>query len=165
MALRWPRSFVGTDLTALLARVALGLVFLYHGFALTFQGGHSHIAELMTSKGAPMPDLLGWLAALTQFFGGGLILVGFLSRLWGLGLAVVMAVAAAIVHWPNGWSIQNNGIEFTVVLGLLALGVFVGGPGVLSLDRLFFGRQPRSRVPASHGDSPPTQPSSDGLRE
>ena len=86
---------------------------------------------------------LAWAAALTEFAGGILIFVGFLSRIWGLGLAIVMGTAIYLTTWSDyfittgpfaaaqggdGYLLFNH--AFTQLgLGALALGVFLTGPG------------------------------------
>jgi putative oxidoreductase len=129
------------DLVPLLVRIALAVVFIYHGYGKVFQGGHEGIAQLMSAKGAPLPEVLGWLAGLTEFFGGILIGVGLLSRVWALGLVVVMAVAIATVHGPNGFDLRQQGYEYNFTLGLCALAILIGGPGAFSLDRFLFARK------------------------
>ena len=110
---------------------------------------------------------LAWLMALTEFAGGILLLVGFLSRVWGLGLAIGMGVAIYLTTWgsyidagpfivaqgENNFALFNQ--TFTQLgLGLLALGIFLTGPGPLSLDRLVFGRRGGGRRAADAADSP-----------
>ena len=53
--------------------------------------------------GLPMPDLLAYLATLTEIFGAIFLLVGFAVRWISIPLMVTMAVAAASVHLQNGW--------------------------------------------------------------
>jgi len=98
---------------------------------------------------------LAWAAALAEFAGGILILVGFLSRIWGLGLAIVMGTAIYLTTWSayfittgpfaaaqgGDGSLLFNQTFTQLGLGLLALGIFLTGPGPLSLDRLVFGKR------------------------
>ena len=141
------KSIQVLDLVPLLVRIALAVVFIYHGYGKVFQGGHEGIAQLMASKGAPLPEVLGWLAGLTEFGGGILIGVGLLSRVWALGLVVVMIVAVATVHAPNGFDLRNQGYEYNFTLGLCALAILIGGPGAFSLDRLI--RSRKSKPPTA----------------
>lgn len=53
--------------------------------------------------GLPAPELLGFLAAWSEFLGGWFILVGFATRFAALPLMFTMIVAATTVHWHNGW--------------------------------------------------------------
>jgi len=92
---------------------------------------------------------LAWLAALTELIGGVLILVGLFSRLWGLGLAVVMVTAFYTTSLPNlmdpgyrEWvsasSANYNMLYNQLALFVLAFGVMLTGAGAVSLDRLLF---------------------------
>jgi putative oxidoreductase len=53
--------------------------------------------------GLPFPALLAWLATLTELSGALLLLLGLALRPITLPLMVTMVVAAATVHWQNGW--------------------------------------------------------------
>jgi len=53
--------------------------------------------------GMPLPDLMAYLAAYTEFFGAILLLVGFAVRWISIPLMITMLVAAFSVHWQNGW--------------------------------------------------------------
>jgi uncharacterized membrane protein YphA (DoxX/SURF4 family) len=110
-----------------------------------------HVTLLLDRAGLPeYQPHLAWTAALTEFIGGALLLIGLFSRIWGLGLALAMGVAfylvslPAIVQTPNPFTFGENIMAFSTLfnqLGLfvLAFGVFVTGPGPLSLDRALFG--------------------------
>jgi len=96
--------------------------------------------------GWPMPIPLAWMAAFAEFLGGGLVLVGFLTRLGALGLVGTMAVAVFVYHWePTGWNIFDvrwvfdyakgqAGWEYPGVLLILSVAICVGGPGRFSVD-------------------------------
>ncbi len=99
------------------------------------------------------PHLMAWVASLTELVGGALILVGLFSRVWGLGLAIAMGFAFYLTSLPAlldpGLFELALGIDHyeafnrmfcQLGLGILALGVFLTGPGPLSLDRALFGR-------------------------
>ncbi len=53
--------------------------------------------------GLPLPALLAALAVAAELGGSLLLLLGLLTRLAALALAVTMAVAALTVHAQNGW--------------------------------------------------------------
>lgn len=54
--------------------------------------------------GLPLPALMAWAAALTEAGGAILLLIGLAVRWISIPLLVTMAVAAATVHWHNGWA-------------------------------------------------------------
>lgn len=53
--------------------------------------------------GLPFPELLAWLATLTELGGAVLLLVGLAVRWISIPLMITMLVAIFSVHWPNGW--------------------------------------------------------------
>jgi len=53
--------------------------------------------------GLPLPELMAYLAAWTEYFGAILLLVGLAVRWISLPLMITMLVAAVTVHWENGW--------------------------------------------------------------
>jgi len=53
--------------------------------------------------GLPFPELLAWLATLTELGGAVLILLGLAVRWISIPLMVTMLVAIFSVHWHNGW--------------------------------------------------------------
>ena len=53
--------------------------------------------------GLPFPLLMAGLATATELIGAALLLLGLATRWVSIPLAITMLVAAATVHWPNGW--------------------------------------------------------------
>jgi putative oxidoreductase len=53
--------------------------------------------------GLPFPELMAWLATLTETGGAIMLLIGFAVRWISIPLMVTMVVAAVSVHWQNGW--------------------------------------------------------------
>ncbi|HET7876023.1 MAG TPA: DoxX family protein [Methylomirabilota bacterium] len=132
----------------LIVRVVLGIIFFAHGAQKVFGwfGGNGLKGTIGYFKQAlGVPPALTVLAALTECFGGLAVLVGFLARPAALGLIIVMLVAIAKVHWPNGFFLnmsmqpgKGHGFEFNLALIGLALAVLVGGAGAVSVDRLIW---------------------------
>jgi len=96
---------------------------------------------------------LAWAAAVVELVGGALLFVGLFSRVWGLGLAVTMALAFHIMSmdafldqpFAIAQKMDDGGALFYQVyaqlaLFVLAFGIFITGPGPLSLDRAIFRR-------------------------
>jgi len=132
------------------------------------------ITVMMHKAGLPQPKYGAWMAAVVELVGGSLLLVGFLSRVWGLGLAFTMGVAFYIVTMGQNGVFEMSPFEFAkkdignfntmfsqLGLGLLAFGIFLTGPGPLSLDHLFFRRKKRPSAEdalAELGAPPPPAP-------
>lgn len=53
--------------------------------------------------GLPFPDLLAWLATLTEVGGAIALLIGLGVRWMAVPMMFTMVVAATSVHWQNGW--------------------------------------------------------------
>lgn len=92
----------------------------------------------------PVP--LAWAVSAIQLLGGGCMLIGIFSRVWGLLMAVILVgvfVTGTMPSVQGSWFFGMNGADFNLVfaqmgLFVLALGVFMVGPGALSLDRAIF---------------------------
>lgn len=113
---------------------------------------------------------LTWAAAYTELIGGVMILVGLLSRFWGLGLSIVMCMAFYMTSLQPPMEVHRHirdfftwcldpmhGATLFVQLSMfvLAFGVVLTGPGPLSIDRLFFGG---ARRPMNPPPPPPDRP-------
>jgi len=130
------------------ARIALGIVFIAHGSQLLFGAfggnGLAGTAGFLGKMGFRPPMLWAVLMAGTQFFGGLGVLVGLLTRLASLGIAIVMIVAIATVHWHNGFFLQPDkpGFEYNFALIGICVSLILSGAGKLSLDSMFSRQQP-----------------------
>lgn len=57
------------------------------------------------SLGMPAPELMVYLAALSELIGGIALLAGFAVRWFAIPLMITMVVAAATAHWESGWHV------------------------------------------------------------
>jgi putative oxidoreductase len=78
-----------------------------------------------------------WLgaAALSEFVGGILVGLGFLTRVGAFFVGCVMVTAIAGVHWPNGLFSANRGYEYPMALLGIVLALLISGGGQLSVDK------------------------------
>ncbi len=128
-------------------RIALGVVFIAHGGqkVLGLWGGKGFNAFI---SGEPPFAFMrpGWLwlaaAALSELIGGILVLVGLLTRVGALAIAIVMIVAILGVHWGGFF---GRGIEYPFSLLAMATGLLIAGGGQASLDRLLMNGSGRRR--------------------
>ncbi len=122
----------------LLLRLVAGAAMLLHGWP-KIQAPFSWMpAE------APVPGILQALAAVSEFFGGGLgWLVGFLTPLASLGMLATMTVAV-MFHAGRGDPFVGQGgpsYELALLYWMLALLFLLIGPGRFSLDAQVFNRR------------------------
>src|SRR5258705_2061760 len=127
-----------------IVRIVLGVVFFAHGAqkALGWFGGaglQSTVRVFREQLRIPAP--LALLSVAAEFLGGLGLIVGLLSRIAALGIAVVMIVALLAVHRKFGFFMnwygekQGHGIEYHILALALALAVMIKGAGDFSLDR------------------------------
>lgn len=121
------------DFALLLLRLGLGVVFLRAGWAkLSNVPG---VVGLWQKLHLPLPGVFGPVHAVVEFGGGILILVGLLTWLASLLLAVDMLGALLLVKWHSPTFFSVEWLAFWISLALLA-----GGAGAISLDAYLRGR-------------------------
>lgn len=124
-------------LAILIARLALGTIFIAHGAHKIFtHGALDGFTRMVAHLG--MPAWLGYVAAFTEFFGGCLLILGFLVPIAAFGLVIDMAVAILKVHLHHGLTGQQ-GFEFPLALFALAFVLVTSGSSYLALDSAVFG--------------------------
>jgi putative oxidoreductase len=63
-------------------RLVLGIGMMQVGFPKLFvPAGRANIAHLLTELGIPLPEVMGWVVGVVEFFGGLGILVGALMAI------------------------------------------------------------------------------------
>jgi putative oxidoreductase len=122
-----------------IVRIIIGVMFIAHGYQKLFVFGLDGITAGFTKMGAPMPTITGPLVTFLEFFGGIGLVIGFLTRLIALGLAIEMLGAIFIVHLANGFFLPT-GYEFALTLMVTSLALVIGGPGRLSVDDMIANR-------------------------
>ncbi len=126
------------SLSALPLRLIAGLIFTAHGAQKLFAwfGGYGleGTGQWMESIGLAPGYLMALMAGSAEFFGGLLLIVGFLTRPTSFVLAVTMIVAVFFVHIDNGLFMSNNGYEFGLALFAISISLIFSGAGKLSLD-------------------------------
>ncbi|WP_371376019.1 DoxX family protein [Thalassotalea aquiviva] len=127
------------SLAPLPLRLVAGIIFIAHGGQKLFAwfGGYGleGTGQWMASIGLTPGYLMALLAGSAEFFGGILLLVGLLTRLNGLVLALTMVVAIVTVHLENGLFLSNNGYEFGLALLAMTLTLMITGGGKFSVDQ------------------------------
>lgn len=115
-------------------RLIVGSIFIVHGAQKLFTIGLGNIGGMMAQSGIPMGEVVGPLVGLTEFFGGIALVLGLFTRLSALGLALVMAGAVFLVHFPAGF-FNPRGFEFPLALLGATIAIALMGPGNISMDR------------------------------
>jgi len=125
---------------AVLLCVRLGLCFMFvfiHGGPKLFGGPEKwlEVGSMLKAVGfTAMPALLGFIAAVCEFFGGILIGIGLFTRLGAAMILSTLVIAAAVMWRLKGLFAAAPAIEDS----LFMLVLMVVGAGKYSLDSKWF---------------------------
>ncbi|HVU72748.1 MAG TPA: DoxX family protein [Mycobacteriales bacterium] len=118
-------------------RVAVGVVFLAHGYNHIWGGGKiAGTARWFSSLGMEPGILHAWVASLVELGAGALLIVGLLTPFAGGAVIGVMLVAWITNHRKNGFFIFRPGEGYEYVMTLTFCGILFccTGGGQISLD-------------------------------
>ncbi|SMP73416.1 putative oxidoreductase [Neorhodopirellula lusitana] len=123
-----------TSTGLLVLRVGVGLFMLVHGWAKL-----SGFAEAQNH----FPDPIGMGSKLSLIMAIGaevgcsaLLILGLATRLASIPLAFTMVIALFVVHGEDPWKVK----ELAGMYLLVYVSLMLTGPGIFSLDHLFFRR-------------------------
>ena len=114
-------------------RVVTGLVFAAHGYQKFFIMGIDGTTGFFTQVGIPLPAVAAVAVATLELAGGVALMLGILTRIIAIPLALDVAAAIFFVHAKNGFFVPG-GIEFVLMLMTAAVTLALAGPGAPSLD-------------------------------
>ena len=111
------------DLGLLFLRVMMGAGIAYHGYGKVFGGHITMLTEGVTKMGLPFPEVMAWAAALSEFAGGILIVLGLFTRPAALSVFVTMTVAAFVAHKADPLQVKEIALAYWTISGAL---IFLG---------------------------------------
>lgn len=127
-----------TALGLLILRLGIGLIIAAHGaqklFGVWGGPGMTKWAQSVQRLRIRPATPWAWVAALSEFGGGMLLALGFLSPLGSLAISGAMLVAIATVHLAKGFWLSKGGFEFNLSLVVGAAALAFTGPGPYALD-------------------------------
>ncbi|HEX4812399.1 MAG TPA: DoxX family protein [Nonomuraea sp.] len=128
----------------LLARIAIGVIFLVHGYQKVATMGIAGTTEFFESAGIPLAGLAAPGVAALEIVGGLALILGAALPIAGTLLALDMIGAIVFVHGANGFAAGEGGYEFVLSLAAASMAVGFTGGGALSLDRALSRRRATS---------------------
>jgi putative oxidoreductase len=118
-------------------RIVLGIAMLVHGWS-KLSGGVDNVAGFFGGMlGIPAPGLMAWVVTIVELGGGILLVVGFLTQIAGLLIALDMLGAILFAYLLRGAPFIENGAvswEKEAVFAAAALCLALSGPGAWSVD-------------------------------
>ena len=129
-----------TTLARTILRIVTGFLFAAHGWQkfneFTIAGTQAAFAQM----GVPAANLVAPVIAALELAGGVALILGVLTRVFAVLLAVDMLGALFLVHAPAGIFAAAGGYELVLILAAAALAVALVGAGKVSVDQALFGR-------------------------
>lgn len=131
--------------SSLVLRAVLGIVMLPHGAQklLGWFGGFGFAGTMgFFTEQMHIPAVLAFLVIMAESFGSLGLIVGFLTRVAAFGIACIMVVAIAMVHWPHGFFMNwfgkqaGEGFEYHLLVLGIAVVLMVAGAGKWSADQV-----------------------------
>lgn len=129
----FPQLFDFQQIAPLILRVALGVIFIVHGYPKLFKN-YSQTVSFFDSVGLKPGKFWAFVSGAVEFFGGIFLVVGLFTQLAALLISVNMAVALFWVKIHKSHAKFSGGYEFDLLLLAAAIALLFLGAGALALD-------------------------------
>jgi len=148
------RNFLSTDTSPaqFFIRLALGIVMFPHGAQKVFGWfggpGFTQTLEAFARMGFPAWSTVMLMGV--ELAGAVLLIFGYLTRLWALGIGAALTTCMFLNHVQNGFFMnwfgrqKGEGYEYHLLVIGITLALLIRGGGWLSLDSAI-ARKPNSR--------------------
>ena len=111
-----------TPYAAFFMRLAVGGVFLQHGWQKFHGMGVAGVAAMLHGFGFPFASVWAVILIAVETVGAICVLLGVFTRIWAACMAVEMVVAILLVKVPHGGNIELEGLLLAGAITLVALG-------------------------------------------
>jgi putative oxidoreductase len=127
----------------LLLRLGVAAIFLFSGYDKLF-GAPAKWLAWFPKQG--FPSYFAYIAGSLEFFGGILLVLGLMTRIIGLFLAIQMTIAVWKVSLPHSglYNVEAYGLPLMLLVACFTL--FTTGAGLLSVDGFTFERGTKAKV-------------------
>lgn len=130
------------DIALLILRLTLAVVMFPHGAqkALGWFNGPGIAGTVAGLSGhMGLPAAVVYLVIAVEFIGPILLVLGIITRIAAIGIAIDMACAAVLAHAQNGFFMNftgkqaGEGVEFFILLVGIGLALTIAGPGRIAI--------------------------------
>jgi putative oxidoreductase len=133
----FPLYFLYDMWPVLILRLALGIIFLAHGWPKLRDLRAN--AKNFDAMGFKPGKLFGTVAALLEFFGGLALILGLFTTVVA-GLLALQFIVIILWKWAKKIPLKGtNGWELDLIILAALIALFSLGGGAFSLDRIWFG--------------------------
>jgi putative oxidoreductase len=122
-------------------RLGLGVTFIAYGLQKVFgmfggpgMGGYT---QMLSGLGFVPAIFWAYASALTELLGGVCVLIGLGTKIAAAFLFVNIAVAALVVHLPNGFFMADNGVAYTFLIACAAVSLVILGAGKFAVTKKY----------------------------
>jgi putative oxidoreductase len=139
------KAFLRTDNSPalLFIRLALGVVMFPHGAqkVLGWFGGPGFAKTLQAFAGMGFPMWSVIVLMVVESLGSLLLVAGFLTRLWAIGIGTSITICMFTQHVQHGFFLnwlgqqRGEGFEYHILVIGICLALLIKGGGMLSVDR------------------------------
>jgi len=139
------KKFLITDSSPaqLFIRLALGVVMFPHGAqkVLGWFGGSGITKTLQAFAGMGFPAWSVVALMVVESLGAVLLVFGFLTRLWAIGIGAMITICMFLSHVQHGFFMnwfgqqQGEGFEYHILVIGICLALLIKGGGAFSVDR------------------------------
>lgn len=132
----FPELAQQTEWGLLALRIAVGAIFIYHGWP-KITGARGMAAAMSGGQGSPALVGVFTIQGLVEVGGGALLILGILTQLVAVAFAIIMigAIALKSLRLKIGFASQQaTGWEFDLVLLAASVLLFFTGPGRLAIQ-------------------------------
>ena len=139
------KAFLRTDNSPaqLFIRIALGAVILPHGAQKVFGwfGGQGMEKTLQAFAAMGFPTWATGCLMVVETLGAVLLILGFITRLWALGIGVSISICMYLNHLQHGFFMnwfgaqKGEGFEYHLLVLGICVALLIRGGGMISVDR------------------------------
>jgi putative oxidoreductase len=122
-----------SDVAPLVLRVAIGIVFTYHGYD-KLHTGMAGVGGFLDTLGIPFPAFFAVVLTIVELIGGIFMILGLFTHWVAKLFIIVTAIAFVTVHASKGFSIGGGGYEYIMTLLAASISLMITGAGKYSLD-------------------------------
>lgn len=125
-------ALLNPPLAHLILRVALGILFVAHGYPKLFKN-FGQFAGWLDSMGFKPGKFWALVAGAVEFFGGIMLVLGLWVQVVGILISIQMLVAMWKAKWGKVGLTDQGGWELDLIYLVAALALAMMGPGLWAL--------------------------------